>query len=297
MPAPVAVLGASGRTGRRICAALSGRSAIRAVQHHHDADHHDADHPEADHPEATEVTSADLNEPATLRRALAGAAAVYVITPAFHPHEDILIANAITAAAQTGVERIVLHSVLHPHTPSMPHHLRKEAGERALRECQVPWTVLQPAMYAQTVSAALAGNATEGAVPVPWNLEMPFTPVHLGDVAEAAARVLTEPGHAYATYELAGPQVLSTRDMIADLAHATGRQLHPRQARVTDFSLPGPGATEGFAAMCAEYDTHGLVGNANVLRWLLEREPLSFAAACAADLNERGDRHPSASAT
>ena len=292
MPAPVAVLGASGRTGRRICAALSGRSAIRAVQHHHDADH-----PDADHPDATEVTSADLNEPATLRRALAGAAAVYVITPAFHPHEDILIANAITAATQAGVERIVLHSVLHPHTPSMPHHLRKEAGEQVLRQCQVPWTILQPAMYAQTVGAVLAGNATDGVVPIPWNLEMPFTPVHLGDVAEAAARVLTEPGHAYATYELAGPQVLSSRDMIADLADATGRELQPRQVDVTGLVLPGPGATEGFAAMCAEYNTHGLVGNANVLRWLLEREPLSFAAACAADLNEHGDRHRSASAS
>ena len=287
MPGPVAVLGAGGRTGRRICAALSGRSAIRAVQHRYDADY----------PDASEVTSADLNEPATLRRALAGAAAVYVITPAFHPHEETLMANAITAATQAGAERIVLHSVLHPHTPSMPHHLRKEAGEQVLRQCQVPWTILQPAMYAQTVGAVLASNAIDGVVPIPWNLEVPFTPVHLGDVAEAAARVLTEPGHAYATYELAGPQVLSSRDMIADLADATGRELQPRQVDVTGLVLPGPGATEGFAAMCAEYNTHGLVGNANVLRWLLEREPLSFAAACAADLNEHGDRHRSASAS
>jgi NAD(P)H dehydrogenase (quinone) len=274
MSAPVAVLGAGGPTGRRVCAALFGRTAIRAVLHRYDADF----------PDVSEVVSADLGDPTTVRRALTGAAAVYVITPAFHPNEDLLMTNAVTAAEQAGVERIVLHSVLHPHTASMPHHLRKAAGEQALQRCQVPWTVLQPAMYAQTVSTILAGNAEEGFVPVPWNLDAPFTPVHLGDVAEAAATVLTEPGHSHATYELAGPQVLSTRDMIADLAQITGRELHPRHTLPADVKLPTPGAAAGLAAMCAEYDAHGFVGNANVLCWLLGREPLSFADACAADL-------------
>jgi uncharacterized protein YbjT (DUF2867 family) len=166
----------------------------------------------------------------------------------------------------------------------MPHHLRKAAGEQALRRCQVPWTALQPAMYVQTVSTALAARAEEGVVPVPWSLDAPFTPVHLGDVAEVAAKVLTEPGHSHATYELAGPQVLSTREMIADLAQTTGRDLQARYTSPTDVKVPKTSAAAGFAAMFAEYDAHGFVGNANVLRWLLGREPLSFADACASDL-------------
>jgi len=38
--------------------------------------------------------------------------------------------------------------------------------------------------------------------------------------------------------------------------------------------------------MCAEYDDYGLVGNGNVVRWLLGRVPLSFAEVCTADANQ-----------
>lgn len=36
-------------------------------------------------------------------------------------------------------------------------------------------------------------------------------------------------------------------------------------------------------AMCAEYDAHGLPGNANVLGWLLGRPATSFADAVLSD--------------
>jgi hypothetical protein len=54
--------------------------------------------------------------------------------------------------------------------------------------------------------------------------------------------------------------------MIADLAQTTGRDLQAHFAPPTDVKLPETSAAAGLTAMFADYDAHGFVGNANVLR-------------------------------
>lgn len=271
----VAVLGASGQTGRRVLAALSDRGvATRAVTRR-------STPPDL----ATEAAKADLTDPASVRAALEGAAAVYVVVPAFHPEEDRLVATTAAAAATAGVGRIVLHSVLHPHTPRMPHHMRKAAGEDAVRTAGVPWTILQPAIYAQTVVGMLRPGAEE--IPLSWSPSAPMTPVHLGDVAEVAATVLTEDGHAAASYELAGSETLGLGEMIAQAAAVTGRELrtHPADpAQIAHRIADNPRQAAEMTAMFTEYGNNGLVGNPRVLGWLLGREPTSFTDAVRADL-------------
>jgi NADH dehydrogenase len=48
-------------------------------------------------------------------------------------------------------------------------------------------------------------------------------PVWVGDVGEAAARVLADPSTAGQTFELAGPEVLSYREIVRRVAKARGR--------------------------------------------------------------------------
>lgn len=50
----------------------------------------------------------------------------------------------------------------------------KAAGEDAVRRCGVAWTILQPAIYAQTVSHMIVGPDDE--VAVPWDPEAPMAP-------------------------------------------------------------------------------------------------------------------------
>jgi NAD(P)H dehydrogenase (quinone) len=139
----VAVLGASGQTGRRVLAALSDRGvATRAVTRQSAA-------PDF----ATEAAKADLTDPGSVRAALEGAAAVYIVVPAFHPGEDRLVAATATAAVEAGVGRIVLHSVLHPYTPRMPHHMRKAAAEDSVRRAGVPWTICSRRCTSRPLSA------------------------------------------------------------------------------------------------------------------------------------------------
>lgn len=278
-PDPVAVIGATGSTGRRVVAALTRRGVpVVAVSR--------GAHGTGSGDGAVEARYGDLREPESLQPALADVAAVYVIPPTFQRDEAELLSHAAAACQRAGVPRVVLHSVLHPHCPSMAHHLRKADGEDALRRTDCRWTVLQPAMYVQTVTDLLLAHARDGVVPVPWNPASRLSAVHLGDVAEAAAVVLTQPGHDYASYELAGPAALSVTEMVAAAAVASGRELRVQQVPVGAVLSYPPGSpqTETLDAMCREYDSHGLLGNPRVLAMLLGREPTSFTDAYAQDL-------------
>ena len=275
---PVAVTGATGDTGRRVVAALQRHGVpVVAVSRHP----HPAEQP------GVQTRHGDLRDPASLIDAFAGAAAAYLIPPTFQPDETQLLTTAAAACEQAGVRRVVLHSVLHPHTPTKSHHLHKADAEDALRRTSAAWTVLQPAMYAQTVSQALMANATpDGVVPIPWNPGSALSAVHLDDVAEVAARTLTEPGHEYASYELAGPQALTATEMVQAIGEVTGQHLRAVQVDIQDV-LPYPPASpqaDTLIAMCREYDSHGLRGNPRVLAMLLGRHPTSFADACRQDL-------------
>ena len=279
--ADVAVIGAGGLTGRAVVAALSACGVrVRAVLHR-------PPHPDDRQPGVT-TSVAELNDVSSLRRALAGARAVHFIPPTYAMGEERFGTNVIAAALAEDVRRIGYHSVLHAPTPAMIHHARKARVELMLRESPLAWTILQPAMYAQTPLAFLSPDRTT--LMPGFDTTRPFTPIDVRDIAEAAARVLVENGHVHATYELAGAQVLTFEEMAAIMSQATGTTIAARRtapdavlslARARGFSGT---ALDELALMMAHYDRHGLVGNANVLRMLLKREPTGFDACMTREL-------------
>ncbi len=65
-------------------------------------------------------------------------------------------------------------------------------------------TILQPTAYMQNILAGWRSIVEDGIYRVPYPIDTRISLVDLRDVAEAAARVLTEDGHVGATYELVG---------------------------------------------------------------------------------------------
>lgn len=271
----VVVIGGSGRTGRAVTAALSRRGvAVRILSRSPDrtSGAFACDMPET----AVEVLGADLEDEGSVVAAVRGCAAAYVIPPRLHPHEDALSAAALQALERGGVERVVLHSVLHPYVPTVPHHLRKARAEAGLRSSWTEWTCLQPCTYAQNFPPKLFLDGSTVVLPSAWSPDAPpMTPVDLDDVAEAAAVVLTEAGHAFATYELCGPEVLGHHEIAAAFAGVLGRPVEARQVTLDQVvSLRRPlRHLADFAAYHSHYDEHGFVGNPRVLAMLLERTP------------------------
>ena len=270
----VAVIGAAGPTGRAVMAGLSAVGATTRALVHRRPDDDDRDH------RVVELADQD-----SLSTGMEGVRTVHYIPPTYDAAEESYGVNVIAAAGRAGVERLVYHSVLHAPTPAMPHHWRKARVEMLLRDSPLAWTILQPAMYVQTALAFL--NPDRTALSPGFDVGRLFSPIDLTDLGEATARVLTESGHDYATYELAGSERLSFEDMAGIIAAATNR---PVAARALDPDLVLRQAEQrGFAGialdelrlMMAHYDRHGLVGNGRTLTMILGRQPTPFARSVA----------------
>lgn len=255
----IGVVGAHGKTGRAVVAALEALGAQPVSLVHRATGR------------AREVP-VDLLDASSVRSALVGLSAVYHLAPNVHPGEEQIGRAVVDAAVAAGVDRLVFHSVLHPQVSAMPHHWAKLRVEEMVVESGLDATVLQPAAYLQNLSAH------DGEVRVPYDLDAPFSLVDLADVAEVAATTLLDPGHAFATYELAGPRPVTVREMAALL----GAEAVRVDAQVW---LAGRGlasyAVEALTAMFDHYDRHGLVGNPRVLAALLGRPPADPADALA----------------
>ncbi|MDT2005124.1 NAD(P)H-binding protein [Rhodococcus opacus] len=259
--AEIAVIGAAGKTGAAVVAALEGLADVRRVVH---TARRSGDH------------AVDLDTGAGLTEALSGCRGVYFIAPNVHPDEPALLRNTLDAAASAGVEHVVYHSVAWPYTPLMPHHVDKARCEDELRTFGggLRWTVLQPCAYAENFGTVLDGSAT--IVELPYSPDATFSFVRLADVAEVAARVLSEGPdiHHGATYELGGPEALSVRD----LCDRASGPVSVKQVSVDEWmsrhgrDLPDDGRAR-LAAMFAFYDRFGFLAGNAPFESLLGRPP------------------------
>lgn len=286
----VAVLGATGRTGRPLVRELARRGAhVRSLSRRPPQLGMFSD--------TVEWRLGDLRNVDSLASAFRGVDSIHYIPPSLDAHDPDYVSNIIVAAVRTGVPRVVYHSVLHSNTPEMPHHIRKAGCERLFRHSQLSWTILQPAMYAQTVLGYL--DTASGSLSPPYDTRQPFTLIDEVDLAEAAATVHIEAGHAFAAYELAGAETLDFVAMAEQLSRLIQRPVSvskvDAEAYVQRFAAKR-GLTDGQARerwlMFDYYDRHGLPGNGNVLRMILGREPTTFAEAAYRSLRVEAAQQP-----
>ena len=275
----IVVTGAGGKTGQAVVAALAARgAAVRALVRRSEQGPAFLAHG------AQEIAVGDMRLEADLRRALAGARSVYHIGPNVHPEEQAIGLNALAAAIAAGVEHFVYHSVLHSQTETMPHHWRKLRVEEALLASGLAYTILQPAPYMQNILAGWSAILTRGVYAVPYPVSTRLSLVDLLDVAEAAALVLTQPGHSAATYEIVGTRALSQTEVASSLSEALGRPIVASAEPVETWEKRArAGGLDGervatLRQMFDYYARFGLAGSPNVLAWLLGRPPTPFQA-------------------
>ncbi|MER7011545.1 NAD(P)H-binding protein [Saccharopolyspora sp. NPDC000359] len=218
---PVLVLGATGRTGRRVVERLTSMGR----------------------PVRTGSRSAtppfDWTDRTTWPAVLTGVGAVYV---SYQP--DLAVPGAVEAvrefaelAVRSGVRRLVLLSG------------RGEAGaqraEAAVQGAGAEWTVVRAAWFQQNFSEDfLVDGVRAGEVALPVGaVGEPF--VDAEDIADVAAAALAEHGHAGQVYEVTGPRLLTFADAVGAIAAATGRDIafstvSPEQYRagMTEHGVP-----------------------------------------------------------
>ena len=275
----ILVTGAAGKTGRAVVKAVAA-SGKRVRAFTRNPNHANALFALG----AAEVNVGRFTDARALALAAGGVEAIYHICPNVSPHE-VAYARAVASAARDhGVRRFVYHSVLHPQIEAMPHHWQKMRVEEMLLASGFDLTVLRPTAYMQNILNVWDGIIADGMFRVPYPAETRLSLVDLDDVGEAAAIVLMQHGHGGATYELVGTKPLSQTEVASAIGVALGRvvrvEAETPTAWETRAATRGVGEQERavLAAMFRYYASHGLIGSAYTLRWLLGRPPNDLAA-------------------
>jgi uncharacterized protein YbjT (DUF2867 family) len=160
---------------------------------------------------------ADLAEPESLKPALDGAEALFLLVAGEEPGRILDMARA------GGVRRVVLLSSqgAGSRPASYPH---AAAFEDAVRQSGLDWTVLRPAGFHTNALAWAPMVRAERTVAAPFG-DVGLPVIDPADIAAAAAVVLRggpAGAHAARTYELTGPAAVSPRQQTAAIGAAVG---------------------------------------------------------------------------
>jgi uncharacterized protein YbjT (DUF2867 family) len=198
----VLVTGATGNVGTAVVAELTKRGAeVRALLRKQST-------VENKMPAGVEVAIGDLLDPVSVEKALHGVDKLYLLN-AVVPDELTQGLIAYDLAKKLKLKHVVYHSVFGvEHFKDVPHFASKLAIENAMREFDLPFTIIRPNYFFQN-DAMLKDPVTKaGIYPMPLG-PVGISAVDIRDIAEVAAIALTSDSHYGKTYNLNGPEVLS----------------------------------------------------------------------------------------
>ena len=214
----VGVSGASGRLGsailRELQARLGGEANIVGISRS----------PAKIAAPGVEARAGDFDKAETLTEAFRGLDKLVII-----PTSDMVpgarskqASSAIDQAVAAGVRHITYLSAVGARFAELPHLWESYFGpEQALMRSGRQWSILRMAFYAESfldrakMSLAQGVYASSSSAPVNF--------VSRGDVAAAAAGLLTTEGHHGAIYNATGPETLDGAARAAVVAKVTGK--------------------------------------------------------------------------
>ncbi|MGW6358138.1 NAD(P)H-binding protein [Streptomyces sp. NPDC055092] len=266
----IVVTGATGNVGRPLVTALTAAGEqVTAVSRR----------PAPDLP--ARHVQADLADPESLRPALDGADALFLlISPDLHGAGD-LPAATLDVAKAAGVRRVVLLSSQSMATrPVTELNTPLHELEEAVRQSGLDWTLLRPGGFASNAFAWADSVRAHRTVAAPF-ADVALPVIDPADIAAAAAVALREDGHAGRAYELTGPVGVSPREQAAALGEAIGAEVRftelsraEARAFMTRF-MPEPVVDGTLDILGSPHPAEQRVSPD--VRTLLGREPGTFA--------------------
>ena len=213
----ILVIGGTGHVGSEVIKQLVKRGAsIRAMVRKQDAT--------TKMPEGVEVIQGDLLDPVSVRKALDGVDKLYLLN-AVAPDELTQGLIAYDLAKKLKLKQIVYHSVFKVEKfKDVPHFASKLAIESALREFDLPFTIIRPNYFFQNDVSLKDVLMKAGIYPMPLGTPG-ISAVDIRDIAEAAAIALTSEGHQGKTYNLNGPEILSGAKVASIWSGLLGKEI------------------------------------------------------------------------
>jgi len=230
----IGIVGASGQLGEKTLAALVGRDDVSATD------------VVAMSRSPGKLTSwaeqgvitrqADYDDLDSLRECFAGIDRLLLVPSLAAPAVRVVqYDNAINAARANSVSHLLSFSlvsaVLEARFVVTPFLLYAES---ALRTSGLEWTLLRNSLYAEPVVDWVPSIVKMGTIPYPTGAGR-CAYVSRDDSARAAAAALATEGHAGKTYNLTGPEALTTARLCELVAEATGADVKATEATDDDY--------------------------------------------------------------
>jgi len=197
----VLVLGATGKTGRRIVSSLKNlgvpvRLGSRSAS-----------------------PSFDWDNSATWDACLEGVTRIYInyAPDLAMPGATDAIRKLVRRARAAGVQHLVLLSGRGEE--------EAQACEAIIQDSGIDWTIVRASWFNQNFSeGAFVDMVQAGQITLP-DVSTPEPFIDVDDIADVAVAALTQPGHAGELYEVTGPRMLTLAEIALELSRATGRSI------------------------------------------------------------------------
>jgi uncharacterized protein YbjT (DUF2867 family) len=212
----VLVIGGTGKVGTEVVKMLGSRGvSVRVLTRNK----------EAKLAAGTEAAVGNLMDPDSVRAALEGVDKLFLLV-ANAADELTQALLAFNVARDVKVKHLIYLSVYQAERfPDVPHFIAKDTVETALKDFEIPFTILRPGYFYQNDAALKPAISGAGLYPVPIGTAG-IAAVDVRDIAEAAGLSLTTEGHAGKTYNLVGPTPLSGPGAAAIWSNAVGKRVH-----------------------------------------------------------------------
>lgn len=222
----ILVTGGTGTVGRELLRRLPPGGAVRVM----------ARHPARLSTAGAHVhkVAGDYRDPRSLARALEGVRTAFLVTTGVGGDDDARFLRAAQTAEVQRVVKLSAAAVLDERAEDLITR-RQRANEDLLRASGLQWTLLRPRAFASNALSWAPSVRAERTVRALYGTSGNAC-VDPRDVAEVAARVLTEEGHAGCAYTLTGPETLTAAGQTEQLGRLLGiplrfEELTPHQAR------------------------------------------------------------------
>ena len=241
----IAITGATGQLGQHVVANLLKTTAadqlVAVVRNPAKA--------EALSQQGVNVRQADYGDEGALTKALQGVEKLLIISSSEVGQRAPQHRNIIQAATAAGVKFIAYTSLLHADTSPLGLADEHIATEKMLADSGIPYALLRNGWYTENYLAS-APPALEHGVFIGAAGEGKIASATRADYAAAAARVISEEGHAGKVYELAGDNGWTLSELAAELAKQSGKKVVYQNLSEADFAaaLKSVGLPDGLAA-------------------------------------------------
>ncbi|HDT2308789.1 TPA: SDR family oxidoreductase [Citrobacter braakii] len=228
------------------------------------------------------VRQADYSDEAAFTTALQGIDKLLLISSSEVGQRAPQHRNVINAAKAAHVKFIAYTSLLHADRSPLGLADEHIATEKMLAESGIAYALLRNGWYTENYLAS-APAALEHGVFIGAAGEGKIASATRADYAAAAARVISEDGHAGKIYELAGDAGWTLSQLAAELAKQSGKKVVYQNLSEADFAaaLKSVGLPAGLADMLADSDVGaskgGLFDDSHTLSKLIGRPTTSLA--------------------